>query len=151
MSLFFLFLFFSDTDSVIFRQDPGDFEVNTGNYLGCLTNEVPPDKKIVAFRSTAPKTYGLLFNDGSEELRMKGITLHFLNRGIFNFHSFGEIIRGERKYIESAAKEEFRRVKNIGIVYKRKQTKRFKMTFHKRILVKDKPYSVPFGYRGELF
>lgn len=149
--IYIIFFLKTDTDSVIFKQGPDDFELNTGNYLGCLTDEVPPGKKIIAFRSTAPKTYGLLFDDGSEELRMKGITLHFLNKGIFNFESFGEIIRGEREFIESAPKEEFRRVKHRGIVYKRKQVKTFKMTFYKRVLVKDKTYSVPFGYRGELF
>jgi hypothetical protein len=140
-----------DTDSVIFKQSPGDFEIATGSQLGCLTDEVPQGKKIVKYRAAAPKTYGLLYQDGSEELKMKGITLCHINRQIFNFNSFSELVAGQRKSMQTAMWDEFCRVKHRGIIFKRPHTKTVKMTFSKRVLLKNKQYSIPYGYQGALF
>lgn len=144
-----LYIFFlADTDSVIFIQRPGDDEINTGNHLGCLTDEVEPGKKIIQFRASAPKSYALRMDDCSEQIRMKGISLHFLNKQIFNFDSFSDLIAGEKQALETVMQEEFRREKRRGIVYKRPHCKTITMKFIKRCLLSEQHYTLPYGYKG---
>lgn len=140
-------LLYTDTDSVIFMEKPGDLQLDTGPYLGCLQDEVSPEKHITRFCASAPKSYCLKFSDGSECLRAKGITLNYVNSQIFNFDSIRRVILGEIHSLQTVTQEEFRRVKHRGIVYKRSYNKTLKMTFYKRVLVPGETYSIPYGYR----
>lgn len=141
-------LLYTDTDSVIFMEKPGDLQLDTGPYLGCLQDEVKDGNHITRFCASAPKSYCLKFSDGAESVRTKGITLNYINSQIFTFESVRRVILGHLRQLETAMQEEFRRVKHRGLVYKRPYKKTFQMTFYKRVVVPGKNYSVPYGYRG---
>lgn len=144
-------LLYTDTDSVIFKETPEDMELETGPYLGCLQDEVEQGKYITNFCASAPKSYCLRYSTGEDSVRTKGITLNYANSQIFTFQSVRKVILGELAQLKTVTQDEFRRIKHKGIVYKRRANKTFRMTFHKRVLVSGKPYSVPYGYRGVLF
>lgn len=142
---------YCDTDSVIYHESPGDEELPTGPYLGCLQDEVPQGKHITSYIASAPKSYCLKFSDNTECIRSKGITLNYLNRQIFNFDSVRRVIRGELERLLTARQDAFQRIKHRSIVYKRPFQKTFRMTFYKRVIVPGKGYSIPYGYRSKLF
>ena len=144
-------LFYVDTDSAIYLERPGDLEIDTGDFLGCLTDEVPKGIHIEKFCSSAPKTYALGFSDGTQNVKMKGIRLHYANKQIFNFETIRKVATGQLRSVSSTYDEEFRRVKYHGLVYKRSFAKTYKMTFCKRLLVAKKNYSIPYGFRGQLW
>ena len=144
-------LLYTDTDSLIFTESPEDMQLNTGPYLGCLQDEVEEGKHITNFCASAPKSYCLKYSDGGESVRTKGITLNYANSQIFTFDRVRRVIIGELNQLQTVMQEVFRRVKHRGVVYKRPFNKTFRMTFHKRVVVPGKTYSVPYGYRGQLF
>lgn len=143
-------LLYTDTDSVIFKERPNDDQLQTGPYLGCLQDEVDDGKYITNFCASAPKSYCLRYSDGEESIRAKGITLNHANSEIFTFQAVRNVIVGQLQELQTVAQDEFRRIKHRGIVYKRRTNKTFRMTFHKRVLIPGKPYSVPYGYTGRI-
>jgi hypothetical protein len=144
-------LLYCDTDSVLYIERPGDRRVKTGQFLGHLTDEVPPGLSIRRFCASAPKTYALSFSDGSQQVKMKGLSLHYLNKEKFTFDVIRKTVLGELKSVESVTDDEFRRVKYRGIVYKRPFVKTYRMTFTKRVIVHGRQYSIPYGFNGELW
>lgn len=65
-----------DTDSVIYKWQPGQSEIPLGDYLGEMTNELEGEDFIVDFTSSAPKNYGYITNNGNVCCKVRGFTLY---------------------------------------------------------------------------
>jgi DNA polymerase type B, organellar and viral len=76
-----------DTDSIIYTVKPGQYEPALGDKLGEWTDEVPKGKYIAAVVATGPKSYTILFSDGSYVTKIKGITQNFSNQHKFTFEA----------------------------------------------------------------
>lgn len=86
--------FFSDTDSVMFKQPHGQDLLGdlVGDGLGKLTDEVPRGKRIAEVVTVAPKVYGIRYEHLEEEktsytIKAKGITLNQKNAEKVTFDS----------------------------------------------------------------
>ena len=66
---------YSDTDSIIFTQDDGQYQPPLGKYLGEFKDELKGDH-IVEFCSGGPKTYGYKTARGAVERKVRGFTLN---------------------------------------------------------------------------
>lgn len=69
---------YCDTDSIIFKRIRAA-EPLTGKGLGKWVDEYP-NKEIVCFYALAPKCYNLVFDDGHNSLKTKGVTLTMENQ-----------------------------------------------------------------------
>ena len=65
---------YCDTDSVIYRSQPGQPEPRLGNNIGDLTDELGGEH-ITVFASGSPKNYGYKTSGGKTEVNVRGITL----------------------------------------------------------------------------
>lgn len=84
-----------DTDSIIFKAKPGEYEPPTGDQLGDMTDELlayGPNAKISKFVACGPKNYAYMVThpDGSAEsiLKAKGLRLHSKALDVLSFDTF---------------------------------------------------------------
>ena len=73
-----------DTDSIIYKSDTGVDLVQTGDYLGDLTDELG-GHHIVEFVSGGPKNYAYKLENGECHCKIKGFTLNHTNSQVLNF------------------------------------------------------------------
>lgn len=150
-----------DTDSIIYINDI-DNEVETGEFLGDLTDELNVDKRdsekwIEQFCSTGPKSYAYItnvytrtHNDGKTELKQdeiihaKGFSLKADKNKSITFESISSCIENNEKTIKVTYKEKIKR-DNMQNIFVQDETKTFKFTFDKRV-VHDDFFTTPFGY-----
>ncbi len=64
-----------DMDSVIYVKRPGGYVPECGDFLGDLTDELPPGRHIVEVTCCGPKNYGYMLDDGTCFVKVKGFTL----------------------------------------------------------------------------
>ena len=74
-----------DTDSVIFRQLPGQPTIPVGDFLGEMTNELEGEDHIVEFVSGGAKNYGYRTKNGEVACKVKGFKLNVRGRGTLNY------------------------------------------------------------------
>ena len=117
----------------------------TGDYLGDLTNELPPGRYIKSFCSSGPKNYAYKLDNGEEVCKVKGFTLNFKNSQLINFEAIkgmvtqgkgGKTIRNEHKISRNMRTRE---------VYNRVEEKTFSLVYTKRVIQPDLT-TVPFDY-----
>ncbi len=149
-----------DTDSVIY-VDKGKDAIDTGNYLGDLTNELEKEGCskiwIEQFCSTGPKSYsyqtnvyektdskGNVTNEQDKVVRVKGFSLRGEGKKKITFESINSCVQDKKKVIEIEYKQSISRdiMQNVFV---EDQTKKFQFTFDKRIVLKDF-FTVPYGY-----
>lgn len=136
-----------DTDSVIFVQkDNAPPVLETGDLLGDLTDELPSGVHINTFLSSGPKSYCFKQSDEKCVTRIKGITLNYLNDAVIDFESMKNIVVGNAHSVKLPPSKQINRVKHLGIVYNRPQSKVFKKVFTKRVIIPGTFDSVPYGY-----
>lgn len=86
-------LFYNDTDSVIYLHVPGLPDIEQGHFLGCWE----PDAETVAhghireFVAWAPKSYAMLYGDGTTKVVMKGVSMNLATAPLLTF----EIMRDQ--------------------------------------------------------
>ena len=112
-----------DTDSVFYRQLPGQTPIAAGYFLGDMTDELEGEDYIVEFVSGGAKNYGYRTREGKTECKVRGFTLNVRGRGSLNYEVMKENILKELEH-----PLEQRRVVNVTNPnhFKRDQT-------HKRI------------------
>ena len=149
-----------DTDSVIYEHRAGDPEIETGDYLGDLTDEISSfghGAKCIEFASGGPKNYALKIRlaDGSEKviIKAKGITL---NEETSEKITFSEIKRLVETFIDSNDPRQDQIVVNQFhilanpkrmLVKSRYYEKIYRVVSEKRRVVGND--SLPFGYVDE--
>ncbi|XP_031334749.1 uncharacterized protein LOC116166444 [Photinus pyralis] len=89
-----------DTDSIIYISREGEYEPETGNYLGDMTNELEvygPESYITEFASGGPKNYGFAVYSPTQDkhfqsCKVKGISInHEVSKSV-NFETMKNMI-----------------------------------------------------------
>ena len=137
-------LIYCDTDSIVYKIIEGKPTLATGDYLGELTNELPPNAYIDSFISSGPKSYGYKLSTGESVLKIKGITLTEINSKVINYEGLRKVLF-EQERLKTPFKTQFVRDKYNGRIFNRKQVKSLRLVFTKRKLLSDFD-TVPFGY-----
>ena len=81
---------YCDTDSIIYIHGQNDLQ--TGPFLGELTNELKDGDYIKKFVSGGPKNYAYETEKGEKCIKVKGFTLTKTNLDAFNFENIKEIL-----------------------------------------------------------
>lgn len=145
-----------DTDSIIFVEKIGANLIETGETLGCMTDEVisetnDPGAYICRAGFTAPKSYYLVYkwSDGKEStvIKVKGISLHSaaakvlseksMNNLISEFPNTAKFIRVPQSLIYSTSK---------NCIVSAQTSKMFRIVTGKRMM-HDDGTSHPYGYK----
>ncbi|XP_074658630.1 uncharacterized protein LOC141911539 [Tubulanus polymorphus] len=93
---------YTDTDSIIYSVKPGEWEPETGNFLGDMTDELGRNCYITEFVSGGPKNYSFKVLDTetnrySYECKVKGINLNYRNSQVVNFKSMLKLITDDTR------------------------------------------------------
>lgn len=143
---------YTDTDSLVYLVRNGESELQLGDYLGCLTDELKSDT-ILEFVSAGPKSYAYQTRQGRKvTMKVKGLTLSYECSQIVNFDSFKRLVDN---YVDNLGA-----VGGANIVAPQHTIVRDKrgfhlknVSFHKRVrVVYDKRRllaegkTLPFGY-----
>ena len=84
---------YCDTDSVIYKKSEKHEEnLETGPFLGQMTNELGEDQNIVEFCSGGPKNYAYMTSDGKAVVKVKGFSLNAINSTAFSFQNLRNVI-----------------------------------------------------------
>lgn len=89
-------LLYCDTDSVIYKRSlisPAE-NLERGNFLGQMTNELDDDDHIVEFVSGGPKNYAYRTANKKCCVKVKGFTLNSTNVEAFSFENLKTVILG---------------------------------------------------------
>ena len=142
-----------DTDSVIYRQLPGQVTIPIGDFLGDMTDELDGDDHIIEFVSGGAKNYGYVTKEGKKECKVRGFTLNVRGRASLNYEVMKANILAElddplesRRVVKVVNPNHFKRdqaSKRIGLV---EQTKQYGLVFDKRVVDPETKISVPFGF-----
>jgi G:T-mismatch repair DNA endonuclease (very short patch repair protein) len=141
-----------DTDSVIYITGPNDRDLETGMFLGQLTDELESygdGAYISEFVSAGPKNYAYtIVNKAGERVdgvcKVKGITLNAKNAASVNFETMKEMVTGTISSELVLQDERIVRSKDHRVLTK-KEKKTWRVVYRKRIL-RDDLSTVPFGY-----
>ena len=120
-----------DTDSVIFTSKPGEWNPETGEFLGQLTDELK-GKYITTFVSGGPKNYAYETNTGETCCKIRGITLNFRALKSLNFNTVCECDTGYPISVDIPYKIN-RNTSTKQIITKR-QNKQYRIVYNKRVM-----------------
>ena len=142
-----------DTDSVIYRQLPGQPTIPIGDFLGDMTNDLDGEDHIVEFVSGGAKYYGYTTKTGKKECKVRGFTLNVRGRASLNYEVIKANILAElddplehRRVVNVVNPNHFKRdqaSKKIGLV---EQVKKYGLVFDKRVVDPATKRSLPFGF-----
>jgi DNA polymerase type B, organellar and viral len=140
-----------DTDSVIFVENETDEKIETGNYLGELTDEIPGGT-CTKFVSGGPKNYGYEYTDKNGEtktvLKVKGVTLNARTQKHLNLKVMTQAVsryftKGAPKVVE-VPQWQIASDKHTQIVQSRWYKKVYNVVSEKRRVVGND--TLPYGW-----
>ena len=148
-------LLYFDTDSIIFVRKPGDPEIETGDFLGELTDELPSGARCVRFVSGGPKNYGYeyLLADGTTKtvIKTKGMRHNCKTMGMFGLDKMEEIVKDFATQPEPRVSREvrlpqtvFRSAWNTHEVRTVSTDKRYRVVSNKKWILGNE--TRPFGF-----
>ena len=142
-----------DTDSVIYRWRPHQPMIQTGDFLGQMTDELDGDL-IKEFVCGGPKNYGYTTQQGKSVCKIRGFTLNVRGANVLNFHSMKDNILAElnnplddRRTTDVVTPYYFQRDserKRIKVV---PRVKKYGLVFDKRVVDVNSKSSFPYGYQ----
>ena len=143
-----------DTDSVIYAHKPGQPQVENGDYLGDLTDELEGGDHIVDFTSGGPKNYGYVTAQGKVECKVRGFTLsnvrgsQQLNYDILKQNVLDELTDPleQRRTVDVTNPHFFTRHPATKQLKVAPRTKQYGLVFDKRVVDVDTFQSYPYGY-----
>ena len=141
-----------DTDSVIYTWKEGQCQIETGDFLGEMTDELDGEH-IVEFVSGGAKNYGYRTSGGKFECKVRGFTLNVRGRQRLNYESMKEHIldtledeEEETVPIPVVNPNHFQRDQTHKKLKLVRQEKKYRLVFDKRVVDLDTKRSYPFGY-----
>lgn len=139
-----------DTDSVIYVEDENCPEVQLGNYLGDLTDEVEDkDDYIIEYASGGPKNYAYKLNSGKVVAKVKGFCLNYECSEKINMQSMIKLIlaakSGKCETINVPVMM-FNLDKFKAEIKTNNTTKKYQFEFDTRFIEWDSFKTYPFGY-----
>ena len=140
-----------DTDSVIYSHQPGQPDIEPGDFLGEMTDELEGEH-IVEFTSAGPKNYGYITNTGKKCCKVRGFTLNVrgsqqLNYDVMRDNLCNEILdpQDERRNVDVPGRL-FKRNPNTKEIHVKDIEKRYGLVFDKRVVDRETFKSYPYGY-----
>lgn len=146
---------YADTDSILFIERDGDPQIELGNYLGQLTDEIPDGFRCVKAILAGCKSYGLelrsvLGNIITYIIKVKGLSLTSEAMTQLNFETIENMIyafASDQKIQLPVAQTVFRPVSKYDQrMTTRKYDKLFRVTSEKRFLLGFD--TRPYGYKS---
>ena len=144
-----------DTDSVIYRWQPGQNKLPTGDFLGELKDELEGDH-IVEFISGGAKNYAYRTNTGKVECKVRGFTFDVRTMKNLNFESMKATILDEMSESQAEPRKicirnpkYFNRDMQLKKLFLTERTKKYGLVFDKRVIVPGSYQSVPYGYERD--
>jgi len=141
-----------DTDSVIYSHQPGQPDIEPGDFLGEMTDELEGDH-IVEFTSAGPKNYGYITNTGKKCCKVRGFTLNVrgsqqLNYDVMRDNLLDEIQdpQDERRDVRVTDPNHFNRDPNTKTIRVGQLVKRYGLVFDKRVVDRETFKSYPYGH-----
>ena len=140
-----------DTDSVIYAQKEGQPQIETGDYLGDMTDELDGDT-IQTFVSGGAKNYAYKTVGGKYVCKVRGFTLNVRGRDKLNYRSMKQHIKNTLEEEEPAEAivvtnpNHFHRDQTLKKMKLTKQDKKYRLVFDKRVIDLNTKCSYPFGY-----
>ena len=140
-----------DTDSVVYRWKPGQCTIETGDFLGEMTDELDGEH-IVEFVSGGAKNYGYKTSGGKFECKVRGFTMNVRGRQKLNYESMKEhILDTLDKPLDSTPipvvnPNHFHRDSTNKKIRLIEQEKKYRLVFDKRVVDLASKRSHPFGY-----
>lgn len=153
-----------DTDSIIYTYDsssPNPKHPPYGDHLGEWTNELASGDHITEFVSAGPKSYAYLTHQGHDVVKIKGLTLNYSVRRDIHFDAIKALVKhyvypdtfplppelGDLGEIPVSFPHKICRDRLKFKLYAKTLTKRFKVTYGKRQLLRDGSFdTIPFGF-----
>ncbi|KAG1657419.1 hypothetical protein GQR58_023391 [Nymphon striatum] len=135
-------LLYFDTDSLIYIDRKGEWSPATGPFLGELKDEVPGDS-IIEFAAAGPKNYAYITLKGKSVCKVRGITLNHDNTKLINLQKMKQLIDDHQLYVD-VPETRFVRSKKDFSIRNVETSKRYKLTYTKRMLVLDFT-TLPYG------
>ena len=148
-------LLYHDTDSVMYIKNINDREIECGDYLGDLTDEIEKnygkDAKCTQFVSLGPKNYAYIVDVGNgnfkAEIKCKGISLCYNARQIISFEKMMEMAKNfneEDKTDEIVVPQRQFTLNKHCQIFTRYFDKIYKAVSDKRYIEGDTTF--PYGY-----
>ena len=141
-----------DTDSVIYKWAPGLPKVETGDYLGEMTDELEGDV-IQEFVSGGAKNYGYKTRGDKTECKVRGFTLNTRGSAVLNYDTMKANILAEltdpldqRRILHVTNPNHFEQnttTKQIRLV---ERIKAYGLVFDKRVIDVHSKASFPYGF-----
>lgn len=137
-----------DTDSIIYKKIPGQYEPVLGDYLGEFTNEI--DEKdgheIIEFVSAGPKNYAYTLNTGISYCKVKGFSLNCTAEKLINFERMKEIVCNENSSSTKVCQNTIVRDKKDWSLKTKTMDKVYRLVYDKRVIMSDLS-TLPYGYK----
>ena len=135
-----------DTDSIIYVHKPDLWNPTIGDKLGEWTDEVS-EARIVKFVGMRPKNYGYEYveKDGTRKstCKVKGLILDYNTSQLIHFHRMLEWSKSDsRDFQETVSYHRIRKYKDRRVTTE-KQSKTYRFTYNKRVILADDGYTVP--------
>ena len=140
-----------DTDSVIYAWRPGQPQIETGDFLGEMTDELDGDT-IKTFVSGGAKNYAYKTVEGKYVCKVRGFTLNVRGREKLNYKSMKEHIKTTLEQEEPADAivvtnpNHFHRDQTLKKMKLTTLDKNYRLVFDKRVIDLNSKRSYPFGY-----
>jgi len=144
-----------DTDSVIYSHQPGQPDIEPGDFLGEMTDELEGEH-IVEFTSAGPKNYGYITNTGKKCCKVRGFTLNVRGSQQLNYDVMRDNLLDEIQDPQDIRRD----VRVSGLLFKRdpntkeirvgELVKRYGLVFDKRVVDHETFKSYPYGYTQKL-
>ena len=140
-----------DTDSVIYTWSPGQCQIETGDFLGEMTDELDGDV-IKEFVSGGAKNYGYETVRDKYVCKVRGFTLNVRGREKLNYGTMKQHILDTLEEEEPAEPitvvnpNHFHRDQTAKKMKMGRQEKNYRLVFDKRVIDRDTKRSYPFGY-----
>ena len=140
-----------DTDSVIYAWKEGQPQIETGDYLGEMTDELDGDV-IKEFVSGGAKNYGYETVGGKFVCKVRGFTLNVRGREKLNYQTMKDHIVDTLEEEEPAEPiavvnpNHFHRDQTAKKMKMTRQEKKYRLVFDKRVIDRSTKRSHPFGY-----
>jgi len=142
-----------DTDSIIYKWQPGQEKIPTGDFLGQMKDELEGDI-ISEFVSGGAKNYGYRTRADKVECKVRGFTLDERTLEELNYESMKATVLGDlrepqakpRKIIITNPKY-FDRDTTSRKIFLTKRTKKYGLVFDKRVVDEKTMRSFPYGYK----
>ena len=142
-----------DTDSVVYKWRPGLPEIELGDYLGDMTNELDDGDHIVEFVSGGAKNYGYMTKNGKVCCKVRGFTLNVrglkqLNYDVMRQNILEEIRHplDDRRNTDVLNPYHFTREPATKRLKTVPRIKKYGLVFDKRVVDPTTFSSFPYGY-----